>query len=145
MSEYLVAARSRGALPDFQAGDVIIGGPDGSGWGSRERKSAWIAAGRRAADWPAHTVIVRVPLHNWAKTLEYAGGSTIHTDNTDPEFPVILAFGRFNFALSELSGAEAAALDANGEIELTDDRADALLTDRRFGLRMSIIFAQPQG
>jgi len=142
MSEYLVSLTTRGAPPALQAGDVITGGENGHGWGSRERKSAWIAAGNPAKTWPGAVAIIRVPLHNWLKTMIYAGGATVIADldergaDTPP---------RFNFRLQEITPSEAAALAADGEIELSDDRADDLLVDRLYGLTVAAVLRLSAG
>jgi len=140
MAEYLVSLSTRGATPALQAGDVIMGADNGHGWGRRERKSAWIAAGNAAETWPGTVAIIRVPAHNWLKTMVYAGGSTViaDVDERGADTPP-----RFNFALKGLTPAEAAALAADGEIELFDDRADDLLVDRLRGLTVAAVLRLP--
>ncbi len=45
----------------YKRGMPVTVQPDGHVWGLEESKQAWLAAGRLAADWPGHFVIVKIP------------------------------------------------------------------------------------
>jgi hypothetical protein len=46
----------------FKDGDIVCVCEDGHAWGPGESKPAWLAAGNRAADWPAIFFILKVPI-----------------------------------------------------------------------------------
>ncbi len=64
----------------WRRGDPVTVQADGFVWSYNETRAAWIASGRRAAEWPAEFYLLRVPgvsvarltqyLVEWADTLD---------------------------------------------------------------------------
>lgn len=139
MTEYLVKRTTNGPLPDWQAGDVVQIGQDGKAWGRRESLASWLASGGASADWPGGFYIIRVPDHSWPATNAYGEGSVSWVDISDPDDPMLMAQGRFSFALSEMTAQELDALAVYYSLTLDETRANALLLDRKHGARMTAL------